>query len=1610
MPVNSTNTTILGGAYYTNNTVFLVNGASSASFDVSGLPAGASAAFTDGYGNPCPSTTQSTNLQIVLSTTNVPEGVYNFTLNIGGLDTNGLPVTNQFPFVLQAAHIWLGNGPGALGFGYSNNWANASNWLGGLPAATDDVVIADNGAQTNVAVYTISATPNIGVDTSMTVASLRFAQDTFTNSVATNALFHSVRIANGATLAVTGTNALTGFNILRDTVESAFGLAPDNHLGVYIYGTNGTLSVNNTNALFSVMPNGGENPTMNFSNLGTFSCNVSRVSLADFRGYPNYYALNAAFNGGNGSNSYSGVPKQMWATIFLARTNIIKANYVDPNNYTNENTRTYALTLQNNEEQGNGSSVNTYFYLGRTNVFNLDSINFIGSSSASGNSGGTEFNPYVEKPAATNPGALFRNADGVSRMSIFAVSDDGGTTNGGQSNVKSTTDFSYDNFSGTGAGSGYINLLVDRLYVARDRTCITSNQSPNVQGNLTVGSGIVDANSVWLGCQEHSNKVDWTTLYGAQAYLNYCQGNLLVTNGLYSPSVFRVNNTLTLGYTADNNPVGSAQQYNTYGTLTLYGTNTTFMVNKVVCDGGLNYYDSNGRKNTITVNGANLVVTNSIGYPNPGAHDFSAADPRGMYLDALTLSGGKLTLVVNPSTVNVYTRSLSTPGIVPSIIKVAALNNVTSFPAQIPIISYLNTPSPFLNADMSAVGSNYHGYILNDVPNNSVDLYVTTNSPNNLIWTGAANNNWDTTSLNWVTTGGVATNFNLGDAVTFNDSSSVTNVFIVNSVVPSQTGVGLTISNSLNQYVFTGGTVAGTAQVNKLGTNQVEFDAVEQGPINITAGTFIGDGAIGTAVVYSNVVLNYTGSINGGLTSTGLVVFAGTETGPVSIQGGWLDNSGTMSTTSGQIVSMAGGTFLTNELSGTINVGTLPVNSSLNFDIPVGSVMANFGTVNLWQPKMSVEGLLYGTGTISYPNGGGLDSIANTSDPRLVINTYGVLSPGLAPYDSIGDMNLYCRFDFNNDPSAGQDGVAGVSTVRIEVDFNNPQQNDVINCDRWNNDTGYLLITNINPSAGSFALGQMFQIFANSSGASYNFIDTLGFCPTIQPYVPGPGLQWGVGNFNPYGFVTVTNSPNVWDGVSSANWSTNASDISWKTGQTFADNSGAVFNDSANGSTTINLAGNVAPESYTTTTVTNTDGMTYTNVVIYTNQPAIFPGIVVSNALKNYVIAGPGHIRGITGLYKTGPGTLTLLTSNDFIGNVIVDNGTLAISNYNVMPNIVSLGIQGGGEMENDIILDGGTLNYVGTTNVNLSNGKDGYPVFNPNGGTIGVASPTNMLTINKFATGLGSLTKVGAGTLQLTSTTDNYSGGTMVNAGILELSAAAIGFGTLTLNNSCVLALTNNFTVTNSVNIAGPATTIEVLGPSTNFFTGPWSGGGTVTISNAALFGFVTSLSGFNGTLSFGTSTGTFQFNNATNSNPCLGSAAATFNLGTGTATLRNFNGSNLVYNLGALSGGPNTQLIGLVGTIRRTRPARCIALAQWPQYHVRRDHREWLGHRLGGQGRRWCLVAERGEYLHRPDDGEQRHPRRHGQFGQRFDGHGGWHFGPRRVNRVHRHLYGQQ
>src|SRR6185369_12044295 len=278
--------------------------------------------------------------------------------------------------------------------------------------------------------------------------------------------------------------------------------------------------------------------------------------------------------------------------------------------------------------------------------------------------------------------------------------------------VKANINFALNN--------GAIDLLTDKIIVARDRSIVASNHTVNVTGDLTLGRGTTDVNTVILGFQEASSKTNWYAINPTppdNAYLGYCRGNMFVTNG----GVVRINRTLTLGYTADTNTVAAAQQYNTSGQLTI-SSNSTVMVSNVVVDSGLNYYDLNGRNNRITIQqGGNLILTNTIGAPT------------NLPLDVLTMTAGTLQMFVNPTRTNVFVRSLQNPGTIPSVIKVLSLAGITAYPTNIPLISY-ETASPFLTADVSLIGGGVQGYIINNTDNKTIDLFLTTNAPKNLVW------------------------------------------------------------------------------------------------------------------------------------------------------------------------------------------------------------------------------------------------------------------------------------------------------------------------------------------------------------------------------------------------------------------------------------------------------------------------------------------------------------------------------------------------------------------------------------------------------------------------------------------------------------------------------------------------------------------------------------------------------------------------------------------------------------------------------------------------------------------------------------------------------------
>jgi fibronectin-binding autotransporter adhesin len=144
-----------------------------------------------------------------------------------------------------------------------------------------------------------------------------------------------------------------------------------------------------------------------------------------------------------------------------------------------------------------------------------------------------------------------------------------------------------------------------------------------------------------------------------------------------------------------------------------------------------------------------------------------------------------------------------------------------------------------------------------------------------------------------------------------------------------------------------------------------------------------------------------------------------------------------------------------------------------------------------------------------------------------------------------------------------------------------------------------------------------------------------------------------------------------------------------------------------------------------------------------------------------------------------------------------------------------------GGILTNDV----GSRSFNNTTN--------GHITLGANGGVIAATSGTN-LTINENITGAGSVTfgttavidgAPKLGTVILASSANDYTGGTIVNAGTVQLNnAVALGSSTgqLTVNTGGTLNLNNN-----SVTVGNLTGTEGVI-----------SGGGTLTIGNGNLAG----------------------------------------------------------------------------------------------------------------------------------------------------------------------------
>jgi hypothetical protein len=999
---------------------------------IAGLPAGATATLSR------TSFTNTAGTTLTLALTNVAEGLYWLTLDA----TNA--ATNFLNYPLQVGDYWNTNTT-------TKNWSTAGNWLSGtVPGVNDDVIFYQGGAQT-------ANNTNSIVDTTTTIASLRFAMSNAT------ANFQSIQINPGVTLNITGTNSLSE---LRDIVNFPFGM------NVAFSGLAGTLNVANESGNFALLNDGNVKSLLDMHNLGNFTADVNRLAIGDQGAYPNFTNLTANATGGN-----IGRPKQYSPTLNLAATNVLKAVYVDPYNYTNSTNRLYAFELSNNGNQQTANS--PAVALGATNLFLMDGFCIAGNG---GETAVLNFNTNFSS-INPNPTAYFRNTDGISRMSMFAICDLATSFTNGTGNTKANApgvDFS--------DGNGYVDALVDQFIMSRDAPVSLASGGMTAQSRMSIGKGIFDMNTAIIGDQSQGN----------QLQLNYCQATLIVSN----TAVFKVNNDMELGYeTAGISDLSNPGS--TFGQVSI-GPGGTVEASKIGVGGvtktsGLvGVSDGHGALNQISISsGGLLIVSNTIADGTPNGS-----------LGLLSLSGNAtLELFIDGSVTrtNVYVATLTTTGS-GNVLKIGGINNLI-VPAQVPLIKYASG-TPTINL---VLPSGYSGAIINNGAGSTIDAFIVSGTPKTLVWRGYQSAVWNFTDNNWLDLNtGLHTNFANLDNVSFDDTASIpTTIAISGQVILGAVGM----TNSVNNYVFNGsGSTSGSAVLTKMGTAPLEIDANTTLSVALNQGTLIGSGTINSINSAAGTTVLYAGTVNAGLTCSGTATTSGTVTGALDVKTGGIYTN--LNTLNGPI-TLEAGSFVNNE--GTI--GDMFPNGS----VATNATLLNSGFIN---DGGGSPASLNGTLTI---NAGGTfeDTGAGSMTlARLTLAANCTFIPGGGAFGTtVINSDGAATFPGRLSMAAGSRTllyVNGTSYTKIQsgcVDYG-PSQNG----QAQNGST--LVITNL---GAPYTAGQVFTFFANSINGGNPLPDgtSTNSFPIIVPSTPGPGLTWDLSHLWPGGNIGVITPPVV---------------------------------------------------------------------------------------------------------------------------------------------------------------------------------------------------------------------------------------------------------------------------------------------------------------------------------------------------------------------------------------------------------------------------------------------------------------------------------------------------
>ncbi len=294
-------------------------------------------------------------------------------------------------------------------------------------------------------------------------------------------------------------------------------------------------------------------------------------------------------------------------------------------------------------------------------------------------------------------------------------------------------------------------------------------------------------------------------------------------------------------------------------------------------------------------------------------------------------------------------------------------------------------------------------------------------------------------------------------------------------------------------------------------------------------------------------------------------------------------------------------------------------------------------------------------------------------------------------------------------------------------------------------------------------------------------------------------------------------------------------------------------------------------------------------------------------------------------------------------------DSTVSVANLAAMAlggNVTLGGLQFDGTMQGPLAIASGNTLTLGASGINMSAASQSVTFNNLlalGAGQTWLVANNQTLNVKGVVSGAGFPLTINdgstanSGSVIFSTQANTYTGGTLINGGVVQVGiASSLGTGAIT-NNGGILRLPPATALTISVPLYFTGTSMLDLNnitgsPSLN---GPWSGNGTVIITNLDVptstltmggSAAASTMNNFTGKIIVAQnnsggliSQGTLRFNSGTTAYN-FGNASASFNLGTNgnVITLTSRDGGTI--NIGELIGGPQTVLLGSRSTAGTT------------------------------------------------------------------------------------------